>query len=141
GLVLAAQEHGLEAVAPLDLAEERLAVLRVADGARGDGEDTLGAVAFGDAAVVGEHVADARDRDRQQPATTVDALAEARDREAPVDVAEPALVDGRDAGHLRGTSPVTRDTVDLTSSIAADSTARRARLRWRRRSAASRRTE
>jgi hypothetical protein len=155
GLVLAPQEQGLEAVAPLDLPQEGLAVLRVADRAGGDGEDALGAVALGDAAVVGEDVPDARDRDRQQPATTVDALPQARDREAPVDVVErPVLdvgheqargvraeVDGGDAGHLRGTSPVTRDTVDVTSSIAADSTARRARLRWRRRSAASTRAD
>ena len=66
-----------EAVAPLDLAEERLAVLRVADGARRDEQRPLGAERLGVAAVVGEHVSHARDRDGEEAAARVDALAEA----------------------------------------------------------------
>ena len=69
-----------EAVAPLDLAEERLAVLRVAHGARRDRERALGAERLGFAAVVGEHVPHARDRDGEQAASRVDAFAEAGDR-------------------------------------------------------------
>ena len=42
-LLLAGQQPRREAVAPLDLAEEGLAVLGVADGARRDAEDALGA--------------------------------------------------------------------------------------------------
>ena len=60
-LFLPGQEPGLEAVAPLDLAEERLAVFRVANGARADRERTLGPEAFDRAAVIREDVADARD--------------------------------------------------------------------------------
>ena len=52
-LLVAAQEPRREAVAPLDLAEERLAVLGVAHRARGDGERPLGAERLELAAVVG----------------------------------------------------------------------------------------
>ena len=65
-LLLAGQQARREAVAPLDLAEERLAVLGVADGARRDAERPLGSERFELAAVVGEDVADARDRERQE---------------------------------------------------------------------------
>ena len=43
GLLVAGEEPGREPVAPLDLAEERFAVLRVADGARRHEERALGA--------------------------------------------------------------------------------------------------
>ena len=122
GLFVAAQEPRAEAVRPLDLAEERLAVLGVAHGAGGDGERALGAERLELAPVVGQHVAHARDRHRQQPAARVDALAEARDDAAPHDLDDVvaldvrdeqarrvgAEVDGRDARHLRGTRPRTR---------------------------------
>ena len=42
-LLVAGEQAGREAVRPLDLAEERLAVLGVAHGARRDGERPLGA--------------------------------------------------------------------------------------------------
>ena len=61
-LLVAREQSGREAVAPLDLAEERLAVLRVADRARRDEQRSVGAERLGGAAVVGEDVADARDR-------------------------------------------------------------------------------
>ena len=82
GLLVAAQQPRREAVAPLDLAEERLAVLGVANGARRDREDPLGAERLRLAAVVGEARSDARDRDGQEAAAAVDALAEAGDRSA-----------------------------------------------------------
>ena len=81
GLLVAGQQPRRESVAPLDLAEERLAVLRVADGARRDAERPLGAELLELAAVVGEDVADARDREGEEPAPLVDALAEPRDLE------------------------------------------------------------
>ncbi len=77
-----------EAVAPLDLAEEGLAVLGVANGARRDGERPLGAERLELAAVVGEAVPDACDGHGQQSATAVDSFAQPRDREAPNDLLE-----------------------------------------------------
>ena len=121
-LLVAGQQARREAVAPLDLAEEGLAVLGVADGARRDAERPLGAELLELAAVVGEDVADARDRQRQQPAALVDALAEPRDLEPANDLLERPVrvgdeearrvrpqVDGGDP-HLRGTTAVTRST-------------------------------
>ena len=78
-LLVAREQLRREAVAPLDLAEERLAVLRVAHGARRDEQRPLGAERLGGAAVVGERVAHARDRDGEEAAARVDALAEPRD--------------------------------------------------------------
>ena len=54
GLLVAVEQARREAVAPLDLAEERLAVVGVADGARPDGEDALRAERLRLAAVVDE---------------------------------------------------------------------------------------
>ena len=85
-----------EAVAPLDLAEEGLAVLGVADGARPDREHALGAEPLELAAVVGEHVPHPRDRQRQQLAALVDALAEPRDLALPRDLLDAPVVDVRD---------------------------------------------
>ena len=55
-LLVAVEQPCREAVAPLDLAEERLAVLGVADGARRDRERALGAERLGLAAVLGEQL-------------------------------------------------------------------------------------
>src|SRR5581483_12420856 len=79
-LVVAAQEAGREAVAPLDLAEERLPVLRVAHGARRDRECALGTESLERPPELDEAVADAGDGRGEEPAPPVDALAEARDR-------------------------------------------------------------
>ena len=92
-LLVARQQPRREAVAPLDLAEERLAVLRVADGARRDEQRALGAERLGGAAVVGEDVADAGDRHGEEAAARVDALAEARDPRLAVELLDPPVVD------------------------------------------------
>ncbi len=78
-LLLAGEQPRREAVAPLDLAEEGLAVLGVADGAGRDAEDALGAELLDPPAVLAEDVADARDREGEEPPARIDALAEARD--------------------------------------------------------------
>src|SRR5581483_7012345 len=64
-LLVTAQQPRLEAVAPLALAEEGLAVLGVADRARTEGERPLGAERLHLAPEVGQHVPHARDRRRQ----------------------------------------------------------------------------
>src|SRR5512133_3458658 len=61
-LLVTRQQPRLEAVAPLDLAQERLAVLGVADGARRDRERPFGAELLRLAPEVGQDVADAGDR-------------------------------------------------------------------------------
>ena len=114
GLLVAAQQPGREAVAPLDLAQEGLAVLRVANGARRDAERPLGAERLELAPIRGEDVADARDRDGEEAAPLIDALAEPRDLEPADDLVERAVrvgdeqpgrvrpeIDRRDP-HLRG---------------------------------------
>ena len=78
-LLVAREQPRREAVAPLDLAEERLAVLGVADGAGRDVSTRSAPSSLRLAAVVGEHVADARDRERAAAAALVDAFAEPRD--------------------------------------------------------------
>ncbi len=95
-LLVAREQPRREAVAPLDLAEERLAVLRVADGARRDEQRPLGAERLGGAAVVGEGVADARDRDGEEAAARVDAFAEARDPRLAVQLLDAAVLDAAD---------------------------------------------
>src|SRR5262249_48617311 len=142
-LLVAAQQPRGEAVAPLDLVQERLAVLRVPDGARRDEQRPLRAEPLRGAPVVGEHVVGARDRGRDQAAALLDPFPEPRDprlavqlRDASVlratwiDVRDEeangvrAQVDGGDAPrHLRGTKAVTRRIEARTSSIAAMSTA------------------
>src|SRR5262249_48838132 len=79
GLLAAPPRARPEAVAPLDLAEERLAVLGVADGARRHGERAFRSEALGCAAIVGKHVSHPRDRDGEEALARVDALAKARD--------------------------------------------------------------
>jgi hypothetical protein len=93
GLVVAGQELRREAVAPLDLAEERFAVLRVADGTRRDRERALGALALEDSAVVGEHVANARDGDGEEAAPLVDALTQACHARVALELADPSVLD------------------------------------------------
>src|SRR4051794_22542482 len=92
GLVLAGEQSRLEAVAPLDLAEEGLAVLCVADGAGGDRQSALGAERLGLAAEVREDIADARDRSGEQALALVDALAEACDLEASNDLGQATVL-------------------------------------------------
>src|SRR5205085_244690 len=92
-LLVAGEELGVEAVAPLDLTEERLAVLGVADGARRDEERPLGAERLGTAAKVDEGVADACDRHRQEAPPPVDALAEASDDRLAVELIDPPVLD------------------------------------------------
>ena len=89
---LAGEQPRREAVAPLDLAEERLAILGVANGARPDREHALGAEPLCLAAVPGEHVPHPRDRQRQQLAPLVDALAEPGDLRAPCDLLDAPVV-------------------------------------------------
>ena len=67
-LLLAREQPRREAVAPLDLAEESLAVLRVANGARRDGERPLGSEPLDLAPVLGQAVTDTGDRQREEAA-------------------------------------------------------------------------
>ena len=137
-LLVAGEQPGREAVRPLDLAEERLAVLGVADGARRDGERALGAELLELAAVVGEHVPHARDGDRQEAPARVDALAEPRDARPAHDLLDAAVldvgdeqprgvraeVDRGDARHLRRHEARGRGrTCAFASAAAARSTA------------------
>src|SRR3954447_15238551 len=92
GFVPAREQSRLEAVAPLDLAEEGLAVLRVADGAGGDREGALGAERLGLAAAVGEDVAGAGDRSGEQALALVDALAEAGDLQPTHDLGQATVL-------------------------------------------------
>src|SRR5207244_5198668 len=92
-LFVAREQLRDEPVAPLDLAEERLAVLRVADGARRDEQRPLGAERLGGAAVVGEDVADAGDREGEEAASRFDALAEAGDACFAVELLDAAVLD------------------------------------------------
>src|SRR5207244_7774489 len=87
-LLLAREQARREAVAPLDLAEEGLAVLRVADRAGADRQHALSALSVELAPVLGEHVAHACDGERQQLAALVHALAEPRDLGAPLDLVD-----------------------------------------------------
>ena len=141
GLLVAAQHARLEPVAPLDLTEEGLAVLRVAHGARRDAERPLRSERLELAPIRGEDVADARDRDGEEAAPLVDALAEPGDLEPADDLCQrPVRVGDEQPGrvrpevdrsdpHLRGYTAVTRPIESRTSSIALVSTFSRARER------------
>ena len=94
--LVAGEQPRREAVAPLDLAEERFAVLGVANGAGRDRERALGAELLGLAPEVREHVANPRDRCGEEALAVVDALAETRDLEAADNVLEPPVLDVRD---------------------------------------------
>ena len=83
GLLGAGEKAGREPVAPLDLAEERLAVLRVAHGARRDAERPLGAERLELLPIFGEAVPDAGDGHGEEAAPLVDPFAEPCDGELP----------------------------------------------------------
>ena len=83
----------LESVRPFDLAEERLAVLGVADGARRNQQRAFGAERLRLPAVVREDIANARDRQRQEPATRVDAFAQPRYTCHALELADLSLLD------------------------------------------------
>ena len=95
-LVVPGEQARLEAVAPLDLAEERLAVLRVANRARRDCERPLRAERLRGAAKVGEDIPHTRNRAGEEAPALVDALAEPRDARLPRDVRDSPIVDVRD---------------------------------------------
>ena len=78
-LVVPGQEASREAVAPLDLAEKRLAVFGIAHCARRDPQRPFRPERLGGSAKVREHVTHARDRHGQEATALVDTLAEARD--------------------------------------------------------------
>src|SRR5215211_290455 len=94
-LFVAREEARLEAVAPFDLAEKRLPVLGVPDGACREGERALGTELLHRAAVVGEDVSDAHDSFRQQLPADVHTLAKARYLEAAVELADDSVLDVR----------------------------------------------
>ena len=143
-LVVPGEQLCREAVAPLDLAEERLAVLGVADGARGDGERPLGAERLQLAAEVGEAVAHPRDGEGEEAAPPVDAFAEPRDHEPPRDLVYVAVdhvgdeqargvrpeVDRRDA--RQGVKKRAKRYAVLAPWTPPKSTRTRATERWRR---------
>src|SRR5581483_7860260 len=145
-LLVARQQARLEAVAPLELAEERLAVVRVAHRARRDRQRPLGTERIGFPPVVREHVPDARDRERQQAAALVDALAEPRDAQPADDIVDPAVLDvgdeqarrvradvyRADARHFVGRNARMPRTALRTSWTASSSTRARASDRFRR---------
>ena len=90
-LVLAREEAGREAVAPLDLAEEGFAVRRVARGAGGDREHPLSAEGRGFGTEADEHVADACHGRGEDQAALVHGLAHARDGEPPGHLCQAAV--------------------------------------------------
>ena len=92
-LFVAAQQLRCEPVRPLDLAEERLAVLGVANGARRDEQRPLGAEPLRLAPVVGQDVANAGDGEGEEAVALVDPFAEPGDLGATDDLAQPAVVD------------------------------------------------
>ena len=114
-LVVPGEKSRVEAVAPLDLAEEGLPVLGVPHGARRDRERALRAGLLEHAPVAAERVANARERGGEEEPPLVDALAQAGDREPALDLPHGAVlhvrdeqarrvrtqVDDADAGHLR----------------------------------------
>ena len=143
-LVVPGEQLRREAVAPLDLAEERLAVLGIAHGARRNGERPLGAEALQLPAKVGQAVAHARNGEGEQPSPLVDTFAEPGDLEPPryfIDVAVDHVgdeqargvrpeIDRRDAGQSVK-NRATRYAV-LAPWTPPKSTRTRATERWRR---------
>ena len=125
-LLAAREQPRHEAVAPLDLAEERLAVLRVTDGARGDEQRPLGAERLGGAAVVGEGVANPGDRDREELAAGIDPFAEARDPRLAVQFVDEAVVDVADDESRRVRPLVDRGDDHLCGTTVAPSSPRAA---------------
>src|SRR5262249_45726480 len=95
-LLAAREQPRREPVAPLDLAQERLAVLGFPDGARGDEQCSLGSERLGCAAVVGQGIAYARDRDGEKAASGVDIFAEPRDPRLAVQLLDVPVLDATD---------------------------------------------
>ncbi len=127
-LLLAREKPGREPVAPLDLAEERLAVLRIAHRRGRDAERPLGAERLELLPIVGEAVAHACDGDREEDAALVDVLAEASDGEPACDLLQPAVLDVRDEEPGRVRPEV--DRCDAASSASGRKTrSQRVRLR------------
>ena len=93
GLLAAVEQARREPVAPLDLAQERLAVVGVAHGTRADGDHPLCTERLGLSSIVDEHVAHAGDRGRKQDAAPVDGLPESRDRLPTHDLLQQAVLD------------------------------------------------
>ncbi len=91
-LLAAVEQARREAVAPFDLAEKRLAVLRVADGARRDGERSRSAELLELPSILGEAVADARDGDGEEATPVIHSLAEPGDRQLADDLLEVAVL-------------------------------------------------
>jgi len=90
------EQARLEAVTPLDLTEEGLAVLRVANRTRRDCKRPLRAERLRRAAEVGEDVPHARNRGGQEAPAFVDAFAEACDARLPRHVGDAPVIDVRD---------------------------------------------
>jgi hypothetical protein len=103
GLLLAGQQTRREAVAPLDLTEEGFAVLRVAHRAGRDAQRALGAEGLELLPIVHEAVADAGNRDREEPVALVDAFAQPRDGQSPRDLVDAAVLDvcDEESGRVR----------------------------------------
>ena len=91
GLLAAVEESRGEAVAPLDLPEERLTVVCIPHGARADCEHTLGTQPLGLPAIVDEDVSHARDGRGEEDPPPVDRLAEPRDLLTTDDLLEVAV--------------------------------------------------
>ena len=91
-LLVAREEARGEPVAPLDLAEERHAVVGVSHGAGRDRERALHAELLELAAVIGEDIPDTCDRNREQLAPRVDRLAEAGDPQPALELAHGAVL-------------------------------------------------
>ncbi len=92
-LVVPGQQLRREAVAPLDLAEKRLAVLGVPDSTGGDRESPFGPEALQLTTVVGECVANPGDGEGKEAAPPVDPFAEPCDLEPTSDFAHVTVVD------------------------------------------------
>src|SRR5262249_37650764 len=75
-LVVAREKTRREAVAPLDLAEERLSIVGIADRTRRDRKRAFRAGLFDRPAKVREHVPHSRNRERQEFPASVDPFAE-----------------------------------------------------------------
>ena len=118
-LLAPAQEARLEAERGLNACQELRTVQRVANGARCEGQAFLCAGGLDNGRVLREAGLDASDRSGLETPTGIHVLAELRDRETTIDLAQRAAfevgdeesggvrpeVDDRDARHLRGTRP------------------------------------
>ena len=133
GFLLAGEQPRGKAVRPLDLAEKRFPVVGVAYGAGRNCECSLGAESFELAPEIGECVANARDRKREQAPTGVHPFAEPGHDAAADDLFDSSVfdvghqkpsgiraeVDRCDAGHFVGTTRRRRASAAVTSPAAA----------------------